>query len=490
MIFTLIRHSWLAFRRSAFFEKSIGMQAVMAFVFFIILMQISALGKVMPGILNQAFPERSPGHWVYGFWLLLMAMDLITRLFFQKMPSAQVTPYLHFPVSRGVLATYWLLRSWLTPFNVYLLIFFIPFIRRTVNPETSSQGLAILGILLFTAVMHAVLVLVRSGAARQVRWLIYSLPVLVLGSYVLAFDLMMEASFNLILAMAKGNLLVQLLPFVFVLSLQGLAWRYQKSGYYQAIADPGLKGLLPGAGWIERRLAQVPVYGPYWLLEWRLVLRNNRSRSNFFTIMLMGVALMAYLAWRYNDGMEGLMVIVFMVAGGYGVFHLQHAFSWESRYFDGLLARPFSVEMFIRAKYYFYVGYALLQWLLITLVLAFININVWWLYTGMMLYACGPAMFVYLRLGITNSGRFDPNGKANFNFEGVSGMKMLVVMLLYFSILPFFFLGYFLSIPQGTALSLGVAGLAFVLTHRLWIRSLGKRFLTHKYQNLERYRQK
>jgi len=116
-------------------------KGLIAFVIFFMVMNLYALGRSLPVLLQEQFPDFAPAEWVYGALPLIMLGDLFMRFFIQKVPASHVIPYLHLPVSGSTLSGYRIFRSWLHPINFYLLFFFYPFIQMTINPATSSQEL-------------------------------------------------------------------------------------------------------------------------------------------------------------------------------------------------------------------------------------------------------------------------------------------------------------------------------------------------------------
>jgi hypothetical protein len=94
------------------------------------------------------------------------------------------------------------------------------------------------------------------------------------------------------------------------------------------------------------------------------------------------------------------------------------------------------------------------------------------------------------RLGINNSGRFDPNGSASFNLEGLSGTKYLIILGMYLSIIPFFILDYFIKFPHSGIWLMIITGLAMIVCHKIWIKGIANRLLKQKYRNLAIYRNK
>ncbi|MFW5725487.1 MAG: DUF5687 family protein, partial [Bacteroidota bacterium] len=266
--------------------------------------------------------------------------------------------------------------------------------------------------------------------------------------------------------------------------------RYGHKNFYTISDQASTQKAVAGSNRWEQLIASVPVVGPFWLLEWQLVSRNQRSKWNFYLTIPYATAFVLFLSFYGGDNMESFLLLFFLLAGGYGAFHLQHAFSWESHFFDFLASRHISFYQMARSRYLFYLAYATLQMIVIIPILAFIDPGIAIAYLGLFLYACGFGYFFYMFMGVGNSTRLDANGRSSFNMEGVTGIKFLQVLILFFSLLPFFLLGMLLPTEHGASILLGITGIVFIATHPWWIKTISSRFEKMKYTKLNLYRQK
>ena len=493
MFTILLRHSWQMLRRSPFFEKNLFTRGFLAFMVFFMVMQLFAMGRMLPGILNEAWPDRAPAVWVFGSLPLFLLADLFMRFFLQKTPRRHVLPYLHLPVSRPTLSAWWIVNAWLHPMNAYLLFFFWPFIQMTINPATSSQHLGLLGIFLLTSFNQSIIMLLGTpGRMSKVVALVLTALLALTGlSYLFYADRMMDYSMQLFLAMVYAKPMAFVIPLAVLAALHGLAMIGSVKNYHLLYEISGREEQRTGNNAWERWLATVPRYGDLWLLEWRLLIRNRRSRSGVYIILPMALAYALFAAFTFTDPAQlGQMIIYIMVAGSLGGLQLQHAFSWDSHFFDFLASRNISMERYVRAKFYFYTFIAMIQMVVVSLATGFINLPVMLMCAAITLYVCGAGYYVYLRMGVRHSSRFDPEGRSSFNMEGISGMKFISGFLMIISIVPLFFIGFFITQPHGAALVVGAAGLAFLLTHRRWTKTIAQRLKQRKHINLALYRQK
>ncbi|MFW5757626.1 MAG: DUF5687 family protein [Bacteroidota bacterium] len=479
--------------RSDFFEKSLFVRIFMILILLFIILQLNIMGRALHTLLNDNLPDYAPAEIIYGFLPIIMMADLLTRFFLQKLPSKDVQPYLHLPISRHTINTFWMIRALVHPFNFYLLFLYWPMIQQTLNPEKYFPMLAILAIF-FLGIFNQMLIMWIK--LRGLKTDVFAGLLLLVGSFSIGYTFYTERftqlSLNFLLQLAEARLLVWI-PLLLIVGFLALVnWTILLKSYYN-IVNPGEKiNDNPYLNFWEKHISSVSRWGEYWLLEWRLITRNKRSKSTFYLIIPFNLAFLFYLAYfsEFERGDEGKLIILILLAGGYGITHLQHAFSWESHFFDFLSTRNFPYNDFIMAKYYFYLGYALVQFIITALVMIFFNPYLLLMYMSLMLYSVGFGFFLHMRMGIKYSDRFNANGKASFNMEGVSGMKLVSGFLFFIPLIFLFSLGVFFPKDYGIALWTGLFGLSFIVSYPWWIKRFAKQFEERKYTNLARYREK
>lgn len=493
MFYHLLKHNILMIYRSDFFEKSLFVKIFMILIFLFIVLQLNILGRALPTLLHDNLPDFTPAEIIYGFLPLIMAADFLTRFFLQKLPAKDVQPYLHLPISKKTINTFWMIRAFLNPFNFYLLFLFWPLVHQTLDPENYYPALAITSIFLLGIFNQSLIMWIKlRGPKADVLAVVLIVSSSIAIGYTFYTSEWIQTSLHFMLRLAEARPTVWapmlLIMFLFI----AVNWKILLKSYYHML-DPEEK--VNDSNYLnfsEKHIASVSRWGEYWLLEWRLITRNKRSKSTFYLMLPFNLAFLFYLAYfsGFERGDEGQLVILILLAGGYGITHLQHAYSWESHFFDYLSTRNFPYTDFVKAKYYFYVAYALGQYVITSLMLIFLNHYLLLMYTSVMFYSVGFGFFLHLRIGIRHSDRFNPNGRASFNMEGVSGMKLVSGFVFFLPLIFLFSLGVFFPKEYGIALWTGLFGMVFIITHPWWIKTYAKRLEERKYINLARYREK
>ncbi len=497
MFYTLLRHGWLSFVRAHYFERSLGIKLLFGFVIFISLWYLFMIGLALPNLLENLFPEQYPHEAFFSLLLFVYGSELLARLFFQKVPRQRAINYLHLPVKKSFLARYTLIRSWFSGYNFFLLVFLVPFFMRTLYGPVSPEAFrnALLGCFLLSALNHSVGMVIKTRTAWKPSTLLAAgllIAGLILAGYFF-LEQLMAFSGQLGLALMKGNMwvfagLVAVIGFLQLTIVQGLV----KSFY--TLSDQSAKSTeasLSGS-FMEKLLAKVPVYGIFWELEWKLITRNKRARNNFYQWPLMLPILVYLFVYSPGEAFASMTPILMLFLGSYGINHLQFAFSWESRFFDLLATQNMSLQLFIRAKYFFYSLMALLQFFILLPFILWLNPDVFPLFTGLLLFAIGPAFCLLFFSGVSNSTRIDPNGKSFFNLEGTSGRLFISVLSIFFTLVPVYIVAWLLPMEtmMGFSLAAGVTGLLFIIFNKQWVQAITNRFERTKYRNLNKYREK
>ena len=490
----LLRHTWLGFRRSHYFERSMGLKLLMLIVGFFIAGYLLLFGLFLPLILANVFPDRPPHESFFSLLWLIYAGDLMLRLFMQKPPKQLVQAYMGLPVKRRMLARFILVRSWFSLYNYYLFLILVPFYLRTLLPISGAAfWYALLGSFLLAGINHSIVMWIKTRPGGQAKNLLFLLPLaaimVLLGA--LYPEKLMDASRQLGLAFTSGDTLAFIIPAAIVISLQALTSRGLQRAFYEWQGEESLY-IHTGTGRLDRFFSRFPEYGLYWELEWQLLTRNRRASGVLkqipFTII--GIPLLFY--FMGDEDITTYTYLFVLIAGGHGFNYLQYAYSWESRYFDWIATRQIDMHKFIRAKYYFHTGLGFLQLLPLLLILAFVNPTVIWLMAGMFFYVTGPIFAFLLNAGVKNSTRIDPNKRASFNMEGTSGTLFLTILVSMLSVIAVMIVAFFLpfSSPVNVFIVTTITGILFMIFHRSWIRTIALRFTKQKYNLLSKYREK
>ncbi|MDO9038620.1 MAG: DUF5687 family protein [Lutibacter sp.] len=98
MIKHFIQFEWKQFFRSSYWQKSIGLNILMAFLALYFMLTFLALGISLFPILDKQFPDSDPLLILNGFLFYWFLADLLMRFFLQKLPVMKIKPLMVLPV--------------------------------------------------------------------------------------------------------------------------------------------------------------------------------------------------------------------------------------------------------------------------------------------------------------------------------------------------------------------------------------------------------
>ena len=168
----------------------------------------------------------------------------------------------------------------------------------------------------------------------------------------------------------------------------------------------------------------------------------------------------------------------------FGAVNLVKIMGPEGNYIDLLMVHKENILTLLKAKYYFYCAVLLLPLLLL------IPTVVSGRYSILMLLAylfttSGPEYCILFQLAVYNKQSLPLNEKitAKGNFE--NSLQLIIELIVFF--VPVALALTFTAIFGDTIgyTLLIIIGLAFTLTHNLWLKHIYRRMMTRRYQNLE-----
>ena len=183
------------------------------------------------------------------------------------------------------------------------------------------------------------------------------------------------------------------------------------------------------------------------------------------------------------------MFLVILLTGMAASIYGQFLFSWESTYFDSIMARKNNFLNYVKAKYYLLSGLATVIFIPLLILFSYTKRVDIFLLTSAFFFMTGVNSFIILFFGTFNNGRLDLSSSSFFNYQGVRGnqyLSSLIFMLLPLGIYSLFF--YLFNSTVGK-LAILLPGIFFTFSHNWWIKRLiVPQFYKRKYRNLEGFR--
>jgi hypothetical protein len=485
-LFRLIRHNnYLAFRRHPAYEQSVVAKVLMVLGAGFMTIYLIMIGTGMGMAANSS---SEPG-FILALMPLFLAIDFGARFAVQQTPAMLVKPYVLLPLPRHAVIETFLLTSLASGYNWLWLTMFVPYsIIIMAGGANLLVALCILfcGMLLVMANSQFYL-LVRTFVSRSLLWWI--VPIIIYGGYwvplVISKDDELFEPIADTLINAAGS---WWLPLLCLALLAFLFWVNRTTQFHfvrEELSREEKKGTslkhVSQFSFLER-FGQT---GEYLKLELKSIMRNKAIRSRvIMSLTLVFVLSILISATNIYDSKTMLNFWCFYCFGIYGMTALTKVMCPEGNYIDLLLTQHENVLQLLRAKYYFHVAILLVPLLLMTPAIIAGKFSLL-MVVAYMLLSSGLLYFTLFQLAIYNKQTLPLDQKVTGKNNVENGMQLVIEMLAMFVPLALVALLIFIFNETTAYITLAIVGLAFTLTHSLWLRNIYRRMMARKYENLE-----
>ncbi len=477
--------------RSNFWQKSIVINIIIGFFMLIMFSYLVLLGLFIDKILIDIYPEGDVFAIFNGGIIYYLCADLFVRFFMYSLPVINIESYLALPIKKSKILNFILLKSSINIFNVLPLLVFIPFALKVINANYS-------GILAFSwFVLMIVLVLNNSFLLHYLKRKFIDKPAIIgffafiIGSayFLDKFDIfsLSEISSN-VLTYISYNPIFIIVPVIILALNYGINYTYLKSR--MSIEEVNVKKQKKVDGLSKLKyLDSFGDLGEMILLELKLVWRNKRCRSviNMSPIFLF-YGFFFYPQEIYLEGFGFLIFVGIFMTGGIMFNYGQYMLSWESNYFDGIIANNIDFYKHFRAKYYMIISTVIICYIL-TIPYVFFGTKVLIINTATFLFNLGFLSVLLMYFSSNSRKRMDMSKSSAFNYQGLGATNWIMV-------LPFFILPILIWLPFnlmgvpywgiGVIGGIGVISLAF---HKSLMKIVVKRFEEKKHLIAEGFRE-
>ena len=424
--------------------------------------------------------------------LYLLMADFLMRFTMNKLPVQEIKPFVLLPMGKSRVLRSYLILTGMSAYNLIWMFMLVPFGFGTLWRYFGVIGVLgfLVGYWLLMLLNNYWSVLCRTLMNQNILYIF--IPITVYALLLVAL-LVPETNYlgNFCMELGEGFFMWEWPAFLGVIAaiwgMFELCHVVQKRVVYKELSKTEVvKKLKKVADY--KFLDRFGEVGEYMRLEIKLLTRNKVPRAQFymgFAIMLMFSALLAFTDVYDGDFMRYFITVYnFAVLG---VLVLSQTMSYEGNYLDGLMSRKESILNLLRAKYY--VQCALLCIPLVIMILPITEGKISLLCTlACFFLTSGFTFWTLMQLAVYNKLTLNLNTKVTGKNSGGTFFQSMIIMAGFF--LPVIILQVFTSLlSENTALLiiLGI-GLAFTLTHPLWMRNIYKRFMKRRYENMEGFR--
>ncbi len=484
MIYThFLKHQWKEMTRSPFWQKNVALNILLGFFLLIMLLYLLVLGLFIDKILLELFPDKDPVTVFNGIILYYFGFEFLIRFFMQSLPTLNIETYLHLPIKKSAIVHYVSAKSIFVIGNYLTWLVFFPFAFKVIAPEYS---VATAWIWVGTMVM---LIFTNNFLTTYIKRQLANKPSIVGIFGLILVGLILLNYFGIISvtdfsAYIFGQLLVNraliIVPAAMVVATYLMNFFFLKSKLYPDEIISKKKEKIDSLSDIKY-LKTLGLTGQYISLDLRLLWRHKRTRS----IIYMAPVFLLYGLFFYpnpaHQGTPGFLIFVgVFITGGIMMNYLNYCFSYESNYFDNILANYRDFEAYIKAKYLLAVSISTVCYVL-TIPYVFFGTDILLINTMTYLYNLGFVSFVLFYISTYSKKRMDLKRGAAFNYQGIGATHWL-------SMLPAFLLPVLIYLPFGLTgfgtaglLVIGALGIAGLLFHKTALNIVLKQFLKRKH---------
>ncbi len=416
-------------------------------------------------------------------------IDIFLRTLLQPFPTLESVALLKSRFKKSTVINYVLLRSYLNAFNFLPWLLIVPFGFKILFVQTGLSGMLFyfVCLTLVIAVNNYLCILIKFLSFKGASFILIQLILIALLFYLPEISIVSQTIGSQFI---QGNvlvlipLLITLFALIFILRNLMVEKLYldQVSSYNGRI-NRVRELILDFSKFFKNDENRF-----YIVLEINLILRNKRIRQALSSAVVFTIYFIFIIYYMGLDGVIKIPIFAVVMASGAG-FYGNLIFSWESSYFDGLMARKINFTAYILAKYYLMIAFTLFSFV-IMMVFGLITQKINFLMIfSLFAFTLGPANILFLIFATFNTGRVNLSKSSLFNSEGFTTLS--IVYPLFVFTLPLGIYTFFNSFINETVgyLTITFLGFSGFLFHKKLIdRIVVPMFLSRKYKNLEGYR--
>ena len=487
----LRRHVRLSERRSVAYEQNKAAKVLLyiggAFVF-LYLVFIS----ILLALVANSSGSHTPCEFLFGLLPFFMAVDFLVRFMSQQTPAQLVKPYSLLPIPKHACVEMFVLSSVATPNNLIWTAVTVPYaLMTTVFSEGPAAAIGmIVSFQILITINSQWYMFARTLINQSLKWWI--LPIFVYAAIFSPFYLEdFDALFDMFSWLGAGFAYWHPLHYIALLLF---LWAFVEANkrmqyHYTYIETANVEDSKMKKVSEFRMFDRYGETGEYIKLEIKSLIRNKNMRKAFISSTVFTILLSLVVAYTdlYQDDFYKIFWVAYVFLL-YGANTLVKIMCAEGNYIDFLAVHKENIMQLLRAKYYFSCSMLVLP-LFLMLPTVFTEKHTMLALLSMMFFTAGPVYCLFMQMAVYNMQTMPLNTK--FISKGnVENNYFQLVALIVAMFLPVIVISVLrTSLGENAAyVILLVTGLVFMLSHKLWIANIYKRFMKRRYKNMESFR--
>ena len=477
--------------RSSVWSKNVVINIVLMLFMLYMVVCMLAVGLFLDRMLLDIFPGFDPVAMFNRVLLYYFGIELLVRFLMQSTPAMSITPFLHLPVRRSSLMHLLLARSLISPMNYISFLIFIPFALRTIPVLYSGAATCWWLLSLLLLMMFAIYINVyikRQMSVKPVVSLCCGLAFIAL----IVLDIAGVFSLSEVSAMLFGAVLERplwiLIPVALAAGAYMLNYRFLMLNSYPEEIDRKVRKKQTATMQKLDFMSRFGQIGELTGLELKLIMRHKRTKSVFYIVpIFMFYGLLFYPQPAFANSIGWLIFVGIFLTGMGMINYGQFIVAWEGKYFDGILTRKVSLYDYFRAKYYLFVAFCFVTYIL-TIPYVYFGTKILLIQTACFLFNIGFNACVLLWFAQYNRKRIDLSLGSAMNWQGVGASQFIFMLpcLIFPIIIAFIF--NLLGLNNWGIAILALLGVVGIVCHKWLIQALCKIYEQAKYEQAEGFR--
>lgn len=423
---------------------------------------------------------------LFGVMPFLLTLDFFMRFGMQQTPAMLVKPYITMPLMKGNIIDCFLITNILSAGNLIWMGLFLPYVYICFWGGLSFwEGIGMLALLwLMITTNSQWYLLVRTLVNHKIWW--WWLPGIVyLAIYGYAFidvekwaGTLIECGEDYGFSWTTAAVCLVVCTILYFVNR-----RLQLHFIYEEISRQEKTKLKHVSQFtFLNRFGQI---GEYLKLEIKSTMRNKTVKQRFIQGIIIITMLSLLLAFtdvydgRFSTNIWCLYCFVF-----FGAVNLTKVMCPEGNYIDLLMVHEENILTLLRAKYYYYCAVLLLPFL-ITLVPVIMGKFSLIMVLAYLFTVTGPIYFLLFQMAIYNKQTLPLNEKLTGKNQMENKWQIIVSMTTMFAPVIMISLLQLVFSADVAYWILFLTGVAITFTEPYWLRSIYRRMMVRRYENLE-----
>ncbi|WP_066631755.1 DUF5687 family protein [Labilibacter marinus] len=487
LLYSLNRKS---FYRSAHWQQSVGIKAVVIFFSVYLSAVLLTVGFNIPSIFKQFFPSADPvilfNQFVWGYFLISALM----RQLVQSLPVVDTIPLLSLPFKKRKIAQYVVNKSFISFLNLTPWFIVLPFAFTVLSKQFTAISVSawVINLLGFVLIDHLTAILVKRSAPSKQRTIMILYVIGIIVFVISYFEILPVAEWF-------GNYLLLVLekPFLAIIPLVTCVPLYLiniKSITESLYLD---SGILPtekeqstySFDWTNK-FGQM---GTYLALELKMITRNKRPKTALFSVIFLLCYGFIVYGSPQNLSKDFMLVLVgLFVTGSFSISYGQFTPAWHAQYYSFINTRNFGLKEMLNTQYFLFIATTILAYIFSTIYLMY-GAKILMVNAVMAIFNIGFTSHIVLWMGSYSSKPIDLSRGSFMNYQGTGASQWVMSFIIILPpIILFAVLNAFIGANWAYAIftMIGVLGIIF---HGLIMDKVMKRYQDNKHRMLFAYKQ-